>query len=410
MARAQPPVAAVVSRELPEGLSADTLAVRAGLDRSGFFETSEGLFLTSGYVYESAEAAERAFTGEDKRFVYSRYGNPTVEMFQERLRQLEGAEACFATASGMAAVFVALGALLKAGDRLVAARSLFGSCFVVCNEILPRWGVETVFVDGEDLDQWEAALSKPTTAVFFETPSNPMQTLVDVARVSELAHAAGAKVVLDNVFATPLLQSGLDMGADVIVYSGTKHIDGQGRVMGGAVLGEKEFIDGPVQMLMRHTGPALSPFNAWTLLKGLETMRLRLDASVASALRIAQFLEDDPRVRWVKYPFLQSHPQQVLAHKQMSGGGTVVTFEIGDRDGVDGKKRAFEVLNALRVVDISNNLGDSKSLITHPATTTHRAMGPEGRASIGVTDSVVRLSVGLEGVEDLLADLDQALG
>ncbi|MGC4961478.1 O-succinylhomoserine sulfhydrylase [Gordonia sp. DT218] len=399
-----------MSRELPEGVSADTLAVRAGLDRSGFFETSEGLYLTSGYVYESAEAAERAFTGEDKRFVYSRYGNPTVEMFQERLRQLEGAEACFATASGMAAVFVALGALLKAGDRLVAARSLFGSCFVVCNEILPRWGVETVFVDGEDLDQWEAALSKPTTAVFFETPSNPMQTLVDVARVSELAHAAGAKVVLDNVFATPLLQSGLDMGADVIVYSGTKHIDGQGRVMGGAVLGEKEFIDGPVQMLMRHTGPALSPFNAWTLLKGLETMRLRLDASVASALRIAQFLEDDPRARWVKYPFLQSHPQHVLAHKQMSGGGTVVTFEIADRDGVDGKKRAFEVLNALRVVDISNNLGDSKSLITHPATTTHRAMGPDGRASIGVTDSVVRLSVGLEGVEDLLKDLDQALG
>ncbi|GAA3701936.1 O-succinylhomoserine sulfhydrylase [Gordonia hankookensis] len=399
-----------MSRELPEGVSPDTLAVRAGLDRSGFFETSEALYLTSGYVYESAEAAERAFTGEDDRFVYSRYGNPTVEMFQERLRQLEGAEACFATASGMAAVFVALGALLKAGDRLVAARSLFGSCFVVCNEILPRWGVETVFVDGEDLDQWEAALSKPTTAVFFETPSNPMQTLVDVVRVSELAHAAGAKVVLDNVFATPLLQSGLDMGADVIVYSGTKHIDGQGRVMGGAVLGEKEFIDGPVQTLMRHTGPALSPFNAWTLLKGLETMRLRLDASVASALRIAQFLEDDPRVRWVKYPFLQSHPQHVLAHKQMSGGGTVVTFEIADRGGVEGKKRAFEVLNALRVVDISNNLGDSKSLITHPATTTHRAMGPEGRASIGVTDSVVRLSVGLEGVEDLLADLDQALG
>ncbi|NDZ93425.1 O-succinylhomoserine sulfhydrylase [Streptomyces sp. SID6673] len=399
-----------MSRELPEGVSPDTLAVRAGLDRSGFFETSEALYLTSGYVYESAEAAERAFTGEDDRFVYSRYGNPTVEMFQERLRQLEGAEACFATASGMAAVFVALGALLKAGDRLVAARSLFGSCFVVCNEILPRWGVETVFVDGEDLDQWEAALSKPTTAVFFETPSNPMQTLVDVVRVSELAHAAGAKVVLDNVFATPLLQSGLDMGADVIVYSGTKHIDGQGRVMGGAVLGEKEFIDGPVQTLMRHTGPALSPFNAWTLLKGLETMRLRLDASVASALRIAQFLEDDPRVRRVKYPFLQSHPQHVLAHKQMSGGGTVVTFEIADRGGVEGKKRAFEVLNALRVVDISNNLGDSKSLITHPATTTHRAMGPEGRASIGVTDSVVRLSVGLEGVEDLLADLDQALG
>jgi O-succinylhomoserine sulfhydrylase len=399
-----------VSRQLPEGVSADTLAVRAGLDRSGFFETSEALYLTSGYVYDSAEAAERAFTGEDERFVYSRYGNPTVEMFQERLRQIEGAQACFATASGMAAVFVALGALLKAGDRLVAARSLFGSCFVVCNEILPRWGVETVFVDGEDLDQWRDALSTPTTAVFFETPSNPMQTLVDVAAVTELAHAAGAKVVLDNVFATPLLQRGLEMGADVIVYSGTKHIDGQGRVMGGAVLGEQEYIDGPVQTLMRHTGPALSPFNAWTMLKGLETMRLRLDASVSSALRIAEFLEADPRVAWVKYPFLQSHPQYELAKAQMSGGGTVVTFEIADRDGVGGKKRAFEVLNGLRVIDISNNLGDSKSLITHPATTTHRAMGPEGRAAIGVTDSVVRLSVGLEGVDDLIADLDRALG
>ena len=399
-----------MSRQLPEGVSADTLAVRAGLDRSGFFETSEALYLTSGYVYDSAEAAERAFTGEDERFVYSRYGNPTVEMFQERLRQIEGAQACFATASGMAAVFVALGALLKAGDRLVAARSLFGSCFVVCNEILPRWGVETVFVDGEDLDQWRDALSTPTTAVFFETPSNPIQTLVDVAAVTELAHAAGAKVVLDNVFATPLLQRGLDMGADVIVYSGTKHIDGQGRVMGGAVLGEQEYIDGPVQTLMRHTGPALSPFNAWTMLKGLETMRLRLDASVASALRIAEFLEADPRVAWVKYPFLQSHPQYELAKAQMSGGGTVVTFEIADRDGVGGKKRAFEVLNGLRVIDISNNLGDSKSLITHPATTTHRAMGPEGRAAIGVTDSVVRLSVGLEGVDDLIADLDRALG
>ncbi|MFW0797530.1 O-succinylhomoserine sulfhydrylase [Gordonia sp. CPCC 205515] len=399
-----------MSKQLPEGLSADTLAVRAGLDRSGFFETSEAMYLTSGYVYDSAEAAERAFTGEDQRFVYSRYGNPTVRMFEERLRQLEGAEACFATASGMAAVFVALGALLKTGDRLVAARSLFGSCFVVCNEILPRWGVETVFVDGEDLDQWEQALSVPTTAVFFETPSNPMQSLVDVVKVSEMAHAAGAQVVLDNVFATPLLQQGLDMGADVIVYSGTKHIDGQGRVMGGAVLGTKDYIDGPVQTLMRHTGPALSPFNAWTMLKGLETMRLRVDASVASAQRIAEFLEQDSRTGWVKYPFLQSHPQYELARSQMSGGGTVVTFELADRGGVDGKKRAFEVLNGLQVIDISNNLGDSKSLITHPATTTHRAMGPEGRAAIGLGDSVVRLSVGLEGIDDLLTDLDRALG
>ncbi|MBE7160949.1 MAG: O-succinylhomoserine sulfhydrylase [Williamsia herbipolensis] len=396
-------------RELPDDVAADTIGVRGGLMRSGFDETSEAMFLNSGYVYDSAAAAERAFTGEDERFVYSRYGNPTVAMFQERLRLLEGAEACFATASGMAAVFVSLGALLGAGDRLVASRSLFGSCFVVCNEILPRWGVETVFVDGEDLSQWEEALSVPTTAVFFETPSNPMQSLVDVRRVSELAHAAGAKVVLDNVFATPLLQRSLDLGADVVVYSGTKHIDGQGRVMGGAVLGSKEYIDEPVQKLMRHTGPAMSPFSAWTLLKGLETLRLRVEASVASALRVAQFLEDDPRVKWVKYPFLASHPQHELARSQMSGGGTVVTFELNDRDGVSGKQRAFEVLDALRVIDISNNLGDAKSLITHPATTTHRAMGPDGRAAIGLSDSVVRLSVGLEAIDDLLADLDRAL-
>ena len=399
-----------MSHILPEGVSLDTIGVRGGLDRSGFFETSEALYLTSGYVYDSAEAAERAFTGEDERYVYSRYGNPTVNMFQERLRLLDDMPAAFATASGMAAVFVALGALLKAGDRLVAARSLFGSCFVVCNEILPRGGVETVFVDGEDLQQWEQALSVPTTAVFFETPSNPMQTLVDVAAVTELAHAAGAKVVLDNVFATPLLQRGADLGADVIVYSATKHIDGQGRVLGGAVLGDKEFIDGPVQQLMRHTGPAMSAFNAWLLLKGLETMKLRLDASVASALRIAEFLETDERVRWVKYPFLQSHPQYDLARRQMSGGGSVITFELNDRAGVSGKERAFEVLNGLSIVDISNNLGDSKSLITHPATTTHRAMGPDGRAAIGLTDSVVRLSVGLEGTADLLSDLDKALG
>ena len=399
-----------MSRELPEWVSPETIAVRGGLMRSGFFETSEALYLNSGYVYDSAEAAERAFTGEDERFVYSRYGNPTVAMFQERLRQIEGTEACFATASGMAAVFVALGALLKNGSRLVAARSLFGSCFVICNEILPAWGVETVFVDGEDLDQWEAALSEPTDAVFFETPSNPMQTVVDVRRVSELAHAAGAQVVLDNVFATPLLQSGLAMGADVIVYSGTKHIDGQGRVMGGAVMGRAEFIDGPVRELMRHTGPALSPFNAWVMLKGLETMKIRLDQSVSSALRIAEFLDADPRVAKTLYPFLPSHPQYELARAQMSGGGTVITFELAGRDGQSGKERAFEVLNGLQVIDISNNLGDAKSLITHPATTTHRAMGPEGRAAIGLSDSMVRLSVGLEGADDLIRDLDAALG
>ena len=394
---------------LPDGVSQATVGVRGGLLRSGFEETAEAMFLTSGYVYESAADAEKAFTGDIDRYVYSRYGNPTVSMFEERLRLLEGAPACFATASGMSAVFTSLGALLGAGDRLVAARSLFGSCFVVCNAILPRWGVETVFVDGEDLAQWEEALSVPTQAVFFETPSNPMQSLVDIAAVCDLAHAAGAKVVLDNVFATPILQQGFPLGADVVVYSGTKHIDGQGRVLGGAILGGKDYIDEPVQKLMRHTGPALSPFNAWTLLKGLETLSLRVTHQNASAHRIAEFLESHPGVRWVRYPFLESHPQYDLAKRQMTGGGTVVTFELDAPDG-RGKERAFEVLDRLQIVDISNNLGDAKSLITHPATTTHRAMGPEGRAAIGLGDAVVRISVGLEGTEDLIADLDRALG
>ncbi len=394
---------------LPDGVSQATVGVRGGLLRSGFEETAEAMFLTSGYVYESAADAEKAFTGDIDRYVYSRYGNPTVSMFEERLRLLEGAPACFATASGMSAVFTSLGALLGAGDRLVAARSLFGSCFVVCNEILPRWGVETVFVDGEDLAQWEEALSVPTQAVFFETPSNPMQSLVDIAAVCELAHAAGAKVVLDNVFATPILQQGFPLGADVVVYSGTKHIDGQGRVLGGAILGAKDYIDEPVQKLMRHTGPALSPFNAWTLLKGLETLSLRVTHQNTSAHRIAEFLESHPGVRWVRYPFLESHPQYDLAKRQMTGGGTVVTFELDAPDG-RGKERAFEVLDRLQIVDISNNLGDAKSLITHPATTTHRAMGPEGRAAIGLGDAVVRISVGLEGTDDLIADLDRALG
>lgn len=387
----------------------DTQAVRGGLDRTQFQETSEALFLNSGFVYESAEAAEAAFTGEVDRFVYSRYGNPSVATFQERLRLLEGTEACFATASGMSAVFTALGALLGAGDRVVASRSLFGSCFVILNEILPRWGVETVFVDGPDLEQWAEALSVPTTAVFFESPSNPMQEIVDIRAVCELAHAAGAQVVVDNVFATPLLQKCGDFGADVVVYSGTKHIDGQGRVMGGAILGTKEFIDGPVKNLMRHTGPALSSFNAWVLTKGLETMGLRVGHSSASALSLAIFLEAQPAVKWVKYPLLPSHPQYELARSQMKAGGTVLTFELANSPTISGKDAAFALLNALQVIDISNNLGDSKSLITHPATTTHRAMGPDGRAAIGLSDGVVRLSVGLEAVNDLQRDLEQAL-
>src|SRR6202000_8924 len=395
-------------KALPDGLSQATIGVRGGILRSGFDETAEAMYLTSGYVYESASDAEKSFTGDLDRFVYSRYGNPTVTMFEERLRLIEGAPAAFATASGMAAVFTSLGALLAAGDRLVAARRLFGSCVVVCSEILPRWGVETVFVDGDDLSQWEKALSVPTQAVFFETPSNPMQSLVDLAAVIALSHAGGGEGVLDNVFATPLLQQGFPLGVDVVVYSGTKHIDGQGRVLGGAILGEKEYIEGPVQKLMRHTGPAMSAFNAWVMLKGLETLAIRVDYQNASARRTAESLEGPSAARWVRYPFLTSPPQYDLAKRQMSGGGTVVTFELDVPDGA-AKQRAFEELEQLRVINIFNHLGDSKSLVTHPATTTHRAMGPEGRAAIGLGDGVVRISVGLESTDDLTADIDRAL-
>ena len=389
----------------PSDLSPQTLAVRGGQARSTFDETSEALYLTSGFVYGSAEEAEAAFTGDVEKYVYSRYGNPTVGMLEERLRLLEGAEAAYATSSGMSAVFTALAALLGEGDRLVSSRSLFGSCFVIVDEILPRWGVETVLVDGPDLDQWREALSEPTTAVFFETPSNPMQELVDIAAVSELAHAAGARVVVDNVFGTPVFSRPLDHGADIVVYSATKHIDGQGRVLGGAILGPADYIDGPVRNLIRHTGPSLSPFNAWVLLKGLETMDLRVRRMAESSLAVAEALQAHPRVTEVIHPWLPDHPQHELARRQMSGGGTVVTFAI---DG--GKAEAFAVMNALRIVDISNNLGDSKSLITHPATTTHRRMGEEARAEIGITDATLRISVGLEAAEDLVADLQRALG
>ena len=321
------------------------------------------------------------------------------------MRLLEGTEACFATATGMSAVFVALAALLAQGDRVVSARGLFGSCFVILDEILPRWGVQSVFVDGSDLDQWRAALSEPTAAVFFESPSNPMQELVDIAAVCELAHGVGAKVVVDNVFGTPVFSKPLEHGADVIVYSATKHIDGQGRTLGGAILGTSEFINGPVKNLMRHTGPSMSPFNAWVLLKGLETLSLRVERMATSALVLARALEAHPKISRVLYPWLKSHPQHDLAKKQMYGGGTVVTFEL-----VGGKDDAFRVMNALEVIDISNNLGDAKSLITHPATTTHRRLGPEARLAVGITDGVLRVSVGLEDVRDLVEDLERALG
>jgi len=381
-----------------------TIEVRGGLERSGFDETSEALFLTSGYVYGSAEEAEAAFAGETDRYIYSRYGNPTVTMLQERLRLLEGAEAAWATASGMAAVFNALLATLRAGDRVVAARGLFGSCFVILNELLPRYGVVAEFVDGPDLGQWEKALAMPAQAVFFESPSNPMQEIIDIAAVAELAHGAGARVIVDNVFATPVLQKPLELGADVVVYSTTKHLDGHGRTLGGAILGSKEFIFDEVQPWMRHTGPSMSPFNAWVILKSLETLTLRVEKQAASALDIAEQLEAHDRVRRAVYPGLTSHPQHALAAGQMRLGGTVVTFEI---DG--GTPEAFAMLNRLQLIDISNNLGDAKSLVTHPATTTHRRLGPEVRAGMGITDAVIRISVGLEDIDDLKQDIEQAL-
>lgn len=395
-----------------DALRPDTLAVRGGHVRSGFGEFSEGLFLTQGFTYDSAGQAEAAFAGDVDRFLYSRYNNPTVSTFEERLRLVDGAQACSATATGMSAVFTALAALVGQGSRIVAARALFGSSVVIFDEILAKWGVRTDYVDGHVLAQWEQALATPADVVFFETPSNPMQDLVDIEAVSRLAHAAGAVVVVDNVFATPVLSRPLDLGADVLVYSATKHIDGQGRVLGGAILGSTEFLEGPVRTLIRNTGPSLSPFNAWVLLKGLETMSLRVRHQAASALTLARRLEEHPAVASVRYPYLPSHPQHELALRQQSGGGTVVTFDLRVPEGAPAdvaKKSTFAFLDALRLVDISNNLGDAKSIVTHPATTTHRKLGPEGRARVGIGEATVRFSVGLEDTEDLLEDLDQAL-
>ena len=386
-------------RELREA----TLLVRGGLERTGFDETAEGLFLTSGYVYGSAAEAEAAFAGEHDRYIYSRYGNPTVSMFEERLRLIEGTEACMATASGMAAVFASLASFVSAGDKVVGSRALFGSCHVILSEILPRLGVETVQVDGSSLDEWEQALAGGARAVFLETPSNPGLEIIDLAAVSELAHAAGALVIVDNVFASPVLQKPLDFGADVVVYSATKHIDGQGRVLGGAVLSTDEFKTDYLMPFTRHTGPSLSPFNAWVLVKGLETMRLRVDAMSRSAHTLAEQLEQHPSVDRVGYPMLPSHPQFDLAKRQMSAGGTVLTID------VQNKERAFAFMDALELFDISNNVGDSKSLATHPATTTHRRIGAEGRALVGIGDGMIRLSIGLEDPHDLYADLDIAL-
>lgn len=382
----------------------DTVAVRGGARRSELDETAEALFLTSGFVYPDAEEAAAAFAGDSDHLVYSRLRNPTTAMLEERLRLLEGAEAAWATASGMSAVFNALAATLRAGDRVVASRALFGSCFQVLDQLLPRWGITATFVDGGDLDAWEQALASPTRAVFLETPSNPMQALVDLPAVSERAHAAGARVIVDNIFATPILQRPLELGADVVVYSTTKHLDGHGRTLGGAILGPQAFMDDELRPLMQHTGPTLSPFNAWVVLNALPTLRLRVQHQTATALALASWLEHHPAVTAVHYPWLPSHPQHGLARRQMAAGGSIVTIEVAG-----GTEQAFRILDSLEVIDISNNLGDARTLATHPATTTHHRVGPEVRAGMGITDGVIRLSIGLEDVEDLREDLDRAL-
>ena len=387
-----------------EGWSRATKLIQGGVLRSAFGETCEAIYMTSGYVYGSAEEAEAAFANTKPRFIYSRFSNPTVQMFEERMTLLEGAEAARATATGMAAVFAALISLVRAGDRVVSSDALFGSCQYILAEILPRFGVETVFVDGRDLRQWKAALSKKTAAVFIESPSNPTLRIVDLPAVAALARGAGAKLVVDNVFATPLLQRPLALGADVVVYSATKHIDGQGRALGGVVLGKRKYIEEQLQPILRHTGPSLSPMNAWLLLKGLETLELRVARHCESALRIAKFLTGQPKLGAVLYPGLKSHPQHALARRQMGAGGSLVTFDVQG-----GKAAAFRFLNALKLVVISNNLGDAKSLVTHPATTTHQRLTPELRAQQGISDSMVRLSVGLEDPADIEADLAQAL-
>lgn len=381
-----------------------TELVRGGMGRSGFGETSEAIYMTSGYVYPNAEEAEAAFKGEIQRYVYGRYGNPTVSVFEERLRLLEGAEACRATASGMAAVFASMMCQLKAGDRVVAARALFGSCQYIIADILPRFGIETLLIDGTDLEAWREALAPGAACVFLETPSNPKLELVDLEAVAGLAHRAGASLVVDNVFATPVLQRPLAFGADVVVYSATKHIDGQGRCLGGAILGRQSYIDDQLVPFMRHTGPSISPFNAWLLLKGLETLEIRVARHCANAKEVATFLEGLPGVREVLYPGLPSFRQAELARRQMDDSGSLLAFELEG-----GKDRAFRFLNALRLIDISNNLGDAKSLITHPATTTHQRLSPEARAELGIGDGLVRLSVGLEDADDIKEDLAQAL-
>ncbi len=381
-----------------------TKAVHAGIRRSQYGEVSESIFMTQGFVYDSAEDAEARFlkAGADE-FIYARYGNPTVAMFEDRIAALEGAEDGFATASGMAAVNGALMAQLGAGDHVVAARALFGSCLYILEEILPRFGVEVTLLDGTDNAAWQAAIRPDTKVVFFESVSNPTLEVVDIVSVSRMAHAVGATVIVDNVFATPVYSDAIAQGADVVIYSATKHIDGQGRALGGVILGTRDFIRGTVEPFLKHTGGAMSPFTAWLMIKGLETMDLRVRAQTASAQAIAEGLEADGTLAQVIYPGLQSHPQHALAQAQMGSGGTVVAIDAGS------KEAAFKLLNAMEIFLISNNLGDAKSIATPPATTTHQRLPDEQKQALGITPGLIRLSIGLEHKDDLLADLRQAI-
>ncbi len=390
----------------PADWAPETQLVHGGTLRSQFAETSEALFLTQGYVYDSPEQAEERFKTESGGFIYSRYANPTVAMFEDRMKLLECAEAARATASGMAAVSASLMCFLKAGDHVVAAKALFGSCLYVVQDLLPKFGVQSTLIDGRDIDAWKKAVRPNTRAFFFETPSNPCLDLVDIKAVSEIAHDAGAIVVVDNVFATPMLQRPLELGADVVVYSATKHIDGQGRVLGGIVLGSNKYVTDHLHPFYKHTGGAMSPFNAWVMLKGLETLSIRVQAQTAAAGKIADHLagQKSKGVTRIIYPGREDHPQAALAKRQMKGGSTLVSFEFAG-----GKAAAFRFLNGLSIIRLSNNLGDAKSLITHPATTTHQRLKPDARAELGISDGLVRLSVGLEAADDLIRDIDHGI-
>lgn len=382
----------------------ETRLVHEGQLRTPFGETSEALFLTQGFIYESAESAERRFLNEEPGYSYSRYSNPTIDMFEQRMASLEGAETARATASGMAAVTAAMVSQVQAGDHVVAARGLFGSCRWVVEDFLPRFGVGCTLVDGMDLEAWRKAVRPETKAFLLETPSNPSLQIIDIAGVAQIAHDSGATLTVDNVFATPLYQKPLALGADCVVYSATKHIDGQGRCLGGVILGSNEFIEGKVQQFLRMTGPSISPFNAWVLLKGLETLSLRVERQTANAGFLADALHGHPKLQGLTYPGRADHPQADLIRRQMSGGSTMIALTVkGEKEG------AFRFMNALRLIRISNNLGDAKSLVTHPSTTTHQRFAPALRAEMGISDGLVRLSVGLEHQEDLLADLLTAL-